>query len=122
MQGPQEDEGEEDEEEEKAGIGPQELVDRGVEDGDGRDEGGNEDLSGKNAVDFSDEGPSQKILSVAKPRVQSPFLDITFRRPPYSTVAAAAQPLEPMKSLLVAGIHQCLVIVNARKNSTSSWV
>lgn len=70
IHGPQQDEGEEHEEEQESGIAPEEIVDGRVEDGDGGDDGGEDELSGKDSVDLANKAPSELILMVAQTRVQ----------------------------------------------------
>ena len=64
------DEGEEHEEEQQPRIASEEIVDRGVENGDEGDEGGKDELGGKDTVDLAYEAPSELVLAVAKTRVQ----------------------------------------------------
>lgn len=68
------DEGEDGEEEKKARAATEEIVDRRVKEGGGGDGGGEEDLSGEDAVDLTDEAPTEDVVSVAETRVESgPF-------------------------------------------------
>lgn len=65
------DEWQEDEEEEKAGISPEKSVEGGVEDGEWRDEGGEDDLGGQDAIDLANETPTELVLAIADTRVKS---------------------------------------------------
>ena len=71
MKRPQQDEGQEHKEQEKAGIAPEKKVEGRVEDGEGRDEGGEEDLGGQDAIDLANETPTELVLSIAETRVES---------------------------------------------------
>lgn len=63
-------EGKEEEEEKEGGISLEEMVDGRIENGDERDERGEEDLSGEDAVDLADEAPSELILAGAEAWVE----------------------------------------------------
>ena len=71
------DEGTDEEEEHEAGVSPEELVNGGVEDGYGGDDGGEDELGGEDAVDLAYEAPSQLIFAIAETRVQGPLLYVT---------------------------------------------
>ena len=71
------DEWKEDEEQEKARISSEEIVDGRVKDENGRNYGGYDDLSGEDAIDLADETPSELILPGAETRMQNlPGLEI----------------------------------------------
>ena len=65
------DEWKEDEEQEKARISSEEIVDGRVKDENGRNYGGYDDLSGEDAIDLPDETPSELILPGAETRMQN---------------------------------------------------
>lgn len=59
------DEGEEHEEEQQPGTAPEEIVDGRGKNGDGRDNGGEEELGGEYPVDLADKAPSELVVTVA---------------------------------------------------------
>lgn len=65
------DEGENGEEEKNPRASPKEIVDGSVKDGDSGDYGGEHNLGSQDSVHFPYESPSELVLPMAKPRVQS---------------------------------------------------
>lgn len=70
MQGPYQNKGDDAEQKQKTGTALEEVVDGGVENNNCRDEGGEKDLGGEDAVDLADEAPSKEILSMAEPWIE----------------------------------------------------
>lgn len=64
------DEGEKNEDEEESGISLEEVVNGGIKNGYERNECGEDDLSGEDAVDLADETPSELVLAEAQPWVE----------------------------------------------------
>jgi len=58
------------EDEKESGISLEEVVNGGIENGYERNEGGENDLSGEDAVDLADEPPPELVLAEAQPWVE----------------------------------------------------
>ena len=65
----------------ETGRGFECFIDGGVENGEGRDEGGKQDLGGENSIDLAEETPPESILSMAETWIQGPLLQVTLAQP-----------------------------------------